>query len=490
MSEFRNGPGEIAATGPGAAPSTSAESQGPRQYKGPRDVGKAESLYQSALTKKDLAYALQLLFMGLLANPEHAGIFDEILARIPTLAAHKKGIRVTDLLTRGPADAFVSALAVYCGTPTPERAMDCAAEALKVDLVQPATVLGQRVLKSLEQGEVTLKAPALTRLMDILEASDALEEAVQAAKFAVRLFPEDQTLRQREKNLLASQYLKERKVTPSSTYRSNLQHPEEQMARHRPTDQNARVDELEQQYRHSHTLEDFRELVRAVRESPAARREAALEVLRDGLARFGEKDILWFTREIELDRRWAEVRARGQLVTEGPEGQEQRRQYDALRQEVLKAHIDHLYEVASSLPPGPDRLKRELDLAQRLFEAGRYEEAIKQAQSVKRRPERRLDAWAIMAKSFVQLGLTPEASACFQNVLAELGNTSHGSGEQILEAKYSYAELLVSEARGKNEPMLAQQARKLCSEVMLDDIDYREIRKLSAEAETLARQAN
>src|SRR5690348_11510971 len=57
------------------------------QYHGPKDVGRAESLYRSALTKPDLDYCAQLLFSALVANPEHEAAFEAILARLPAFAA-------------------------------------------------------------------------------------------------------------------------------------------------------------------------------------------------------------------------------------------------------------------------------------------------------------------------------------------------------------------------------------------------------------------
>jgi tetratricopeptide (TPR) repeat protein len=144
-----------------------------------------------------------------------------------------------------------------------------------------------------------------------------------------------------------------------------------------------------------------------------------------------------------------------------------------------------LYEVVGSLPNTPERQRRELELAGKLFDAGRYEEAIKQAQAVKRRSENRLDALVVMAKSFVQLGLTPEATECFQSILSELNANPQGAMERVLEAKYSYAQFLLAEAEQKKDAVLARQARKLCSDVMIEDIDYRDVRKLSERADAL-----
>jgi hypothetical protein len=216
--------------------------------------------------------------------------------------------------------------------------------------------------------------------------------------------------------------------------------------------------------------------------------EAALPVLRDGLDRFGDRDTRWFVREIQLERRWAELRLHKQVMDEAPTSAALAEEHERLRHEVLGEQIDHLYEVISATPSTPERHRRELELARRLLEAGRYQEAVKQAQAVKRRGESRLDAWVVMAKSFVQLALIPEAGECFEQILTELRAAPHGSIEQVLEAKYSYAEFLITQAREKRDGTLAGQARKLCSDVMIEDIDYRDIRALSRRAEELVSQ--
>ena len=72
------------------APSNSAEANAPAPrftYAGPKDLGRAESLYRSALTKPDPDYAAQLLFSAIAANPEHAPAVQAVLARAAALAA-------------------------------------------------------------------------------------------------------------------------------------------------------------------------------------------------------------------------------------------------------------------------------------------------------------------------------------------------------------------------------------------------------------------
>jgi L-alanine-DL-glutamate epimerase-like enolase superfamily enzyme len=130
-----------------------------RAYAGPRDVGRAESLYRSALTKTDPDYAAQLLFSALSANPEHGGAFAAVLERAPALAARRRAPRVADVLAGGPADDFLRALAGYAGGPTPEQALACAAEAVKAGLFAHAAALGGRALAAFESGAAPAKAP-------------------------------------------------------------------------------------------------------------------------------------------------------------------------------------------------------------------------------------------------------------------------------------------------------------------------------------------
>lgn len=459
------------------------------EYRGPKDLGKADSLYQSALTKSDTGYRLNLLFLALVANPEHEGAFKAILSKIPELAAaHRKAVsRVGESLQGSPADDFVRALAVFVVSPASEQAIACASEASKIGLTPYAVALAAGLVQQWEEGRAPMKSGLAIKLMEILEKCSAYKLAAEVVQIATRAFPHDQALREREKNLLARKYLVEHDPS-AGDFRANLQDRAQQEAAQRPVDPVARFDELERHYTESHKLEDFRDLVRALREVPAPRREAALPVLQDGYERFGEREMLWLIREIKLERRWSEVRVHQRMLEESPADASLQSEQKQLRSDVLREHVDHLYEVASSLPPGPDRARRELELARKLFDGSRFEECIKQAQRLKGRPEHRLDAWVIMAKAFVQLGLTPEASACFENVLAALGSDPQGTPERVLEAKYAYAEFLTSEATTSGDDRLANQARKLCCEVMVEDIDYREIRKLSARAEALAHE--
>ena len=78
---------------------------GRSSYLGPKDLGRAESLYRSALTKPDIDYATQLLFAALVANPEHEPAFAAILTKIPVYAANKRRmvVRGSDLLGGTPA---------------------------------------------------------------------------------------------------------------------------------------------------------------------------------------------------------------------------------------------------------------------------------------------------------------------------------------------------------------------------------------------------
>jgi tetratricopeptide (TPR) repeat protein len=409
-----------------------------------------------------------------------------VLAKIPVFAANKRKmvVRVNDLLTGSPADGFLKSLAAYCASPRTEETLTCAAEAQKIGVRACAIPLGGKVLQQLESGDTSIKPAAMLRLIDVFENSGALDEAVRAAKCATRLNPDDQALREREKNLLASKYLKDTDLTAAKKSLEMLNNPKQQEALHRSTDPATRTDEMEQRYRQTNSLQDFRELVRALRESPQPRRESAIDVLEDGLQRFGEKETRWFIREIRLERGWAELRLHRKLL-EQQSSEQLRREHAMMRQELLRDHVEHLYEVVTALPPSPDRTRRQLELAGRLLEAGRFEEAIKQAQDVKRKPDRRLDALILMAKAFVQLGLTPEAEECFQSILAELNTAGQGSSEKVLEAKYAYAQFLADEAAKTSDADLARQARKLCSDVMVEDIDYRDIRKLAARVDAL-----
>jgi tetratricopeptide (TPR) repeat protein len=372
----------------------------------------------------------------------------------------------------------------------------CAAEAQKVGLNQPAVILSKRAGTEIEGGAIAAKPAVLARLIDVLDAAGDTAEAARAAQLALKLFPNEQSFKQREKNLLARDYMDSTDIAEQASFRENLQHREQQEALHRPADHLARSNELEARYWQSKSLEDFQEFVRALRDSTAARRESALSTLQDGLNRFGQRETLWFIREINLERKWAEVRLHRQVLGEQPSDPAVIAEHEQLRQGVLCEQIDHLYEVISALPPSiPDRHRRELELARHLFDAGRYEEAIKQAQLARRRGGGgadgggRNDALVIMAKSFVQLGLTPEATECFQQLIGELNAGSAISVERVLEAKYSYAEFLVREAEQKGDKTLASQARKLCSDVMIEDIDYRSIRELSVRADRLVGKA-
>jgi hypothetical protein len=445
-------------------------------------------LYSSALTKGDPDYASQLLLFALVANPEHGDAFAALLDKLPAYAASGRRLvlRIGDSLAGAPADPFIKSLAAYCAAPGVDAALACAAEAVRAGLAPHAAALARRAMQQAEAAATAPRIAWLNQLIDLFESAGALGDAVRAARWTVKLFPDDASAREREKNLLASQYLKDTNIARSGDFRDLLRDRRGQEAMHRPTDQAGRLDALEQRYRQTHAMEDFRELVRALREAPAPRKEAAEPTLRDGLERFGDRETLWFVREIRLDRKWAELRLHRQVVDESPEDAPVRAEHERVRQEVLREHVEHLYEVVSALPAGtPERLRRELELTARLFDAGRYEESIKQAQAVKRRAENRLDALLLMAKAFVQLGLRPEASASFEAILAELDAGPGRSSERALEAKYSYAEFLTAEAERKQDLLLARQARKLCSDVMIEDIDYRATRDLAARADRL-----
>ncbi len=452
-------------------------------YKGPKDTGRADSLYRSAITKPDLDYSTQLLFAALTANPEHEPALTAILAKTPELAARRKiSSRILDNLSGSPADDFLKSLAAYAAAPSPDNAVHCATESQKAGLIPHTAILADRLIKQLESAETSLKSSTLGRLVDALEIATTYELAVRATQWAQRAFPNEPAWSEREKNLMARKYLRDQDL--NAGFRENLQDRPKQDAANRPADPASRFDDLDQHYRQSHKLEDFRELLRALREAPAPRRESALSTLQDGYERFGEKEILWFIREIKLQRRWAEVRLHQQLLEEKGAPADLRTEHDSLVKDVLREEIDHLYEVVSSLPPGPHRHKSCHTLTQKLFDAGRCEEAVKQAQLLKRKADCKLDALVIMAKSFVQLGLTFEAATCFEHILTEL--STHDSPARTLDAKYSYAEFLTHEAEKTKDRTLALQARKLCAEVILEDIDYRQIRALSARADALS----
>src|SRR3974390_268882 len=89
------------------------------EYRGPKDLGRAESLYQSAITKPDVEYCVQLLFWALAANPEHEGSFKAVLDKGPEIAGRKKlAARVGEALSGSPADEFVRQLAAFVAFPS------------------------------------------------------------------------------------------------------------------------------------------------------------------------------------------------------------------------------------------------------------------------------------------------------------------------------------------------------------------------------------
>lgn len=454
------------------------------RYPGPRDTARAESLYRTSLTKPELGFSIQLLVASLAADPEHENALKAMLARGAAVVAGGKKVSC-EYPMRSPVEAFLRSLVGYCSTFALADAITAATEAQRLGLHSQASILGEHALQQQEIGRHLVKPALLIRLSEVLEEAGDLGQAIDATRMAQKLATTDQAIREREKNLQASKYVKDNNLTSMTSFKASLNNPQAQAALHQPKDPQARINEVAQQYQQTHSQESLRELIRLLRGSSPEQRQGAMPILQDGLNRFGDKGTNWFIREVQLERRWSEVRLHQQMLEENPTSPALREEQQRLHQEVLAEQIEFLYEVIGSLPNTPERNRRALELCNRLLDAGRYEEAVRQAQLVKRQSDQRLDAWLVMAKAFVQLGLNPEAEECFRNIIAELGSSGGAALERVLEAKHSYAAFLLEQAKAAKSVSLASQARKLCSDVMVEQIDYRDIRRLSAEADKL-----
>lgn len=489
MALFGKKTGE-AASGPGG--SAAGEAAKPTEY----SPEKAAKFFEHARTAHDTThygYAMTLWLQGLRWQPTNMESLRSFFDSAALFLGSKEGAKGPTkdhrrMFSGGRTDIekFQAALLETAADPADASAAVRAVQAAgALGLVEPVRFLGERAIAIAGRAAKPRKEHFVA-LFETLGRFGAYDKAVQAGEIAVRLSPEDGRLAADVRNMSAQQTMSKGgydEAGKAGGFRANVRDVEKQQ----------RLEEQERIVKTAEVLDRVVEAARAEYEQrPADKptiRKYARALLERGTAEDQETAHALLmrayeaTQEFDFRRLAGEIRirqarqrvARLQSAAEqaGNNGQSAEA-LEAAKRELLALEIE---EYGARVKAYPTDLSLKFELGRRLYDAGRYEEAISLLQEAKGEVRNRLRAMLYLGNAFERIEFHDGAIETFREALEMAGSGGVAADpETVMELKYGLMLALEGRARESGDLASAEEAYRHASAIAIQQFNYRDVR--------------
>lgn len=473
--------------------SDAAEGQTPQTPNFQPDPRKARAWLERAHTVADTGnheYAIECFLQGLRHDPdniaEHEALRDVALKR-KVKGGKPAGLK--DRFNKMGSDPIAKMLHA-------EKlwAMDPLNLSLMLETMG-AAVEADRVYEKLNLGEVAFWVGEIAlsgqtakagKKKDYLTACDhfkqigRFDKAVEAMKKAIRLSPNDDALLTQLRDLEADRTMQEGKYGGGAEgdFRANIRDADKQRELEigdAKTAGESQIDELIARRRaeFEEDPEDMDRLGKLVdalvrRESNAEEKEA-IDLLNKAWEATGQYRYKVRAGDITMKQINRYVRQLKQMVDAAPEDEEYKNRY----QETLRKKLAfEMQEYTERVKNYPTDLSLKHELGKRLFQAGKFDDAIGMFQQAKQDPKSRASAHIYLGRCYVNKGWLDEAIDTLREGIAGHPVTDDAVA---LDLRYLKMDAHIRAAEKNSSAEHAEEARKLASFILQANIGFRDI---------------
>lgn len=462
---------------------------------------KARSFFDYAKARQETGqyeYAMTLWMRGLALDPTDMNALEAFFASCAAFLGESGGKPKLSKETKNavtsntPAAKFVQSCLAYAMKPTdPGAAISAVLLASKADLAEAAHYLGVRAI-ALVGSEAKPKKSSAVDLLDALEAVGAYDLAEKAGNIAIAADPGDSPLQARVRNMSAQATMTQGgfdETGQEGGFRKNLRNADAQ-----------RQLEEEQRVVKSGSVKD--RLVEDVRSELKERpddlptREKFIKALRergnpDDLKTAGAlaKKTYEESREFKFRQMAGEIRikmARSQVqkyrVAAEKGGEAEKASYAKAQQKFLAMEAEELRLQVEAYPT--DRGAK-YELGVRETKLGNHEAAIALFQQSKDDAKHRSGSLMHLGLCFAAIGLNDEA---IQTLREALSKHENASDEQGMELRYTLMESLLAKSEQDKDLAAAEEADKLSSAIVMEQITYRDVRAKRDQIKSILQQ--
>ena len=445
------------------------------------DRKKAEKFFDYGKKSADTGnfdYAIELYLQGLAIDPENTDAHQQLreislkrkasggkdLGMFEKMKLKKQGkddkenlLHAEKLLAYNPGDtATMLALAV---------------SAHKSGFYDTAMWIGPQVL----QANITApKGPdfnTFVTLRDIYKSLHQWPEAVEACNWAAKMKPDDMDLQKELKDLGAQQTMSQGKYGVAKSFRESIKDMEGQR-KLMVSDSDVRtIDMLQQQILEAEAeysaepneAGKIMKYVDALRKTESIEHEnRAIEVLEEAFKRTTQFRFRKAVGEIKITQLGRMERTLRQQLQKEPNDADLKKQYLQFRREKAE---EELAEYTLWAENYPTETVFRFNAAQRLFELGRFDEAIPIFQNARQDPKYKIEASILLGRAFMEAGFPDEAV----DTLREATEAYQVKGDpKSIDMTYYYARAL--ENKGDTAAAIKQY-----SQVAQWNFNYRDV---------------
>jgi len=325
---------------------------------------------------------------------------------------------------------------------------------------------------------------------DHFKAIGRFDKAVEAMKRAIRLAPNDDTLMAQLKDLEAERTMQEGKYGggQEGDFRANIRDAEKQRELELGDAKSvgeSQIDELVKRRRAEFEedpddLDRLQKLVDVlVRKESNAEEKEAIDLLNKAWEATGQYRYKVRAGDITMKQINRYVRQLKQMVDAAPEDEEYKKRY---HDTLLKKLQFELQEYTERVKNYPTDLSLKHELGKRLFQAGKFDDAIGMFQQAKQDPKSRASSHIYLGRCYVHKGWLDEAI----DTLGE-GIEAHPYNDDnvALDLRYLKMDAHVRAAEKNKSMDHAEEARKLASFILQANINFRDIKDRVEQIKTL-----
>jgi len=308
-------------------------------------------------------------------------------------------------------------------------------------------------------------------LRDIYKGLEQWQEAVDACNWAAKLKPDDMDLQKESNDLGVQLTMLKGKYGVAKSFRESVRDSDKQRDLQR-MDSDVRTDDMMAHQiaaaKAEYTAEPnepgkISKYVDALRKAENLEYENdAIELLEETFKKTGQFRWRKTAGEIKLVQMTRMERSMRQAFQANPADEELKKQYAAFRKERAEEELKEYTLWAENYPT---EASYRFQMASRLFDLHRYQEAIPIFQNVRQDPKYRSEAALMLGRAFFEAGFSDEAVDTLHNVMDAYqikGDTKHK------DITYWYARAL----EGKGD---IPAALKSYSQVAMIDFNYRDV---------------
>lgn len=452
------------------------------------DAAKARPWFERARTVHDTSsfeYAMQCWLSGLRFDPTNMsaleGFFKSAAQFLGENSSGKVSKDVANAVGGGELGKYLSSLLEWSMKPLEAGPAVRACElAAKLNLPEPAFWIGERALAAASR-EKKPRKDYFVKLMDTFAKVGAFEKAAAAGEAAYRVDPTDGALSQQARNYAAQATMSRGgfdQTGQAGGFRSNIR----DAAKQRQLEEAERIVKTEdvkdsvlaaaeeEFKKRPDDLPTINRIVKALRERGKPEDESrALAILDHAYDTTKQFTFRMTTGEIRLKQERRKVAALKEKLQAAPGDEALKSQFNTAVRAFVEFELNEL-RLKSEAYPTDAGLKYDIGLRQ--FQLGRFEDAVASLQESLNDAKHRAGSLNIMGQAFLKMDLPDEAITTFRAAM----DVKDLLPEQLLEIRYFLMISLMARAEHSRDIVAAEEAEKLASAILVQNIGYRDIR--------------